>query len=141
MDEIELVVRLATAADNARDREEDDLAELLDEAQAELEVALAMLQKVDTDQARAFIDRHSSPMPLTETAVHAKIWDQRLGYLIAAAKLMQGRDRAFSGEVLQALGLNGTQAAYEDADRAMRAGGYTRINGEYRRLHNDSFSG
>lgn len=61
MEQTELVVRLATQAENARDREELDLADLLDEAEAELELALAIVETVDTAEARAFMTRHSTP--------------------------------------------------------------------------------
>lgn len=70
MNQIELVMRLGTAADNARDREEEDLAQLLDEAEAELERALAIVDKVETDEARAFVARHSRPV--TEVDEHER---------------------------------------------------------------------
>lgn len=138
--EKQLVERLANAADEARLREDNDLADLLDEAEGELEIAIDLLDVAATPDARRFVARHSEPL-LTERAVHDLIWQQRLDYLLAAARLMKGRDTATCAEVHAALGLNDTQEARSDADRAMRAGGFTRRGGVYARLHNASMSG
>lgn len=66
MKEIKLVVRLANAADDARLLEENGLAKLLDETQAELEAALALIEELRTPEAAQFMARHSTPADIVD---------------------------------------------------------------------------
>jgi hypothetical protein len=126
----ELIVRLAIAAENAEDAELNDLAELLNEAEGELEFAMDIIETVNTPEANRFMARHTVDM-------HAEML-QNLRKMMAedvlkAATFMAGRDRAKAGDVLDALGLNRTRSAYQHADLVMGKGKYARRNGEYRR--------
>jgi uncharacterized protein HemY len=67
--------------------------------------------------------------------------DDRLELLLKAAKFMDGRDRARARDVMAAMGLNRTLAAYAMADSVMAAGGYMRQRGEYRKPHNVEVTG
>ena len=138
MEETELVMRLANAADNARDSEALDLAELLDEAEGEFELALDIIEKVDTPEAKKFMARHSVDL---HAEMLQRLRDQVTQDVLKAANFMAGRDRARVCEVLDALGLNRTRAAYQHADMVMSKGQFARRGGEYRRLHNADLSG
>lgn len=56
-----------------------------------------------------------------------------LDLVLRAAKYVGNRTSVKARDLRAALGLNNTQPAHFYADRAMRAGGFTRRNGEYRR--------
>lgn len=56
----DLATRLGDAADEQRRIGDLYLAELLEEALEELDRALTIADKIDSDEARAFVDRHSS---------------------------------------------------------------------------------
>jgi hypothetical protein len=148
MEEKELVMRLANEAENARDREEHDLADLLDEAEGELELALGLIEKMDTPAARTFVARHSVPDEQAQPNSHAELmkwatnrleradWRRRLQMLLDAEKFVSGRDVVPVDEALIAMSWNEPHPDMAEPDRVMYAGGFERVGSEYRRRHN-----
>jgi len=66
-----LQIRLATASEEKTNTPA--MRELLDEAVEEFEAALDIINDVDSAQARAFMMRHSVPMPAPVYSKSAKI--------------------------------------------------------------------
>lgn len=148
MMEKELVERLDDAAKVARLREQHDLAELLDEAEGELELAFDLIETLDTPAARRYMARHSSPvehnrkdrqtalLEWTAKRIHDASWQRRLTMLLAAARFVDGRDSVPVDQALIAMAWNAPHPDMAEPDRVMGAGGFARIGNEYRRLHN-----
>lgn len=153
MEETELVMRLATAAENARDREDIDLAELLDEAEGELELALDLIDTMNTPEARRYMNRHcvtiegdksyrrDDVLQWAAKRIQHAAWQQRLTMLLDAARFVAGREVVPVDETLIAMAWNAPHPDMEEPDRVMRAGGYARIGNEYRRQHNAKLTG
>ena len=133
MAEKELVMRLVDAADSARDREDHDLAELLDEAEGELELALDLIEKLGTPEALKYIARHSVSF---DEALQQQFRAEFDKDVVSAAIFVAGRDTVDVSELFDAMKWNRSRYAYQHADMVMSKGNYARKRGAYHRLHN-----